>query len=311
MQFPYSQAPATRSNGATPLIPCLKHLYLGGNVIKTKLVLAAAVLFFSSTLAFAQDGFFSSWFNRVDKTQSEQPHWITPVATTTPRLEEEVRYDQDWLQHVDGYTWNNYDGAKGLELIPWYKIELILQAPPYYNYSHDPSQTNGSGDLAFLVKYRILSGNEQHGNYILTAFLGWSIPTGTYSNGQVTGANSATITPTLAYGKGYRNFDVQGTFGVQIPTSNESANGRNYLWNDTLQYRVAKKLSPEIEFNTTHYQDGEHAGKTLNYITPGLLAGRFKLTKRVGMTIGGGFQIATSQFYRNNHNGIFTVRFPF
>ena len=35
------------------------------------------------------------------------------------------------------------------------------------------------------------------------------------------------------------------------------------------------------------------------------------LTTRRGMTIGGGFQIATSQFYRNNHNGIFTVRFPF
>jgi hypothetical protein len=29
------------------------------------------------------------------------------------------------------------------------------------------------------------------------------------------------------------------------------------------------------------------------------------------MSVGGGFQIATSQFYRNNHNGILTVRFPF
>jgi hypothetical protein len=29
------------------------------------------------------------------------------------------------------------------------------------------------------------------------------------------------------------------------------------------------------------------------------------------MSIGGGFQIATTQFHRNNHNGIFTVRFPF
>jgi hypothetical protein len=29
------------------------------------------------------------------------------------------------------------------------------------------------------------------------------------------------------------------------------------------------------------------------------------------MSIGGGFQIATTQFYRNNHNGIFTVRIPF
>ena len=127
----------------------------------------------------------------------------------------------------------------------------------------------------------------------------------------VTGANSATITPTVAYGKGFGNFDEQGTFGVQIPTTNEPANGRNFVWNNTLQYRVMKKIWPEVEFNTTHYQDGEHAGKTLNYITPGFVLGRFKLTRRVGMSIGGGFQIATSTFYRNNHNGIFSVRFPF
>jgi hypothetical protein len=29
------------------------------------------------------------------------------------------------------------------------------------------------------------------------------------------------------------------------------------------------------------------------------------------MSAGGGFQITTSKFYRNNHNGIFTIRFPF
>jgi hypothetical protein len=74
---------------------------------------------------------------------------------------------------------------------------------------------------------------------------------------------------------------------------------------------VVKKLWPEIEFNATHFQDGEHAGKTLNDITPGIVVGRFRLTKRVGVSIGGGFQIETTQFYRNNHNGIFTVRFPF
>jgi hypothetical protein len=125
------------------------------------------------------------------------------------------------------------------------------------------------------------------------------------------GANSATITPTIAYGKGFGNFDAQGIFGVQIPTNNELANGRNYVWNNTLQYRVVKKIWPEIEFNTTHYQDGEHAGKTLNYITPGIVAGRFKLMKRVSMSIGGGLQITTTQFYRNNYNGILTVRFPF
>ena len=277
---------------------------------KAKMVLAA-VLFFSSTLAFGQDGYFSNWFHRVDKIQSEQPHWITPVSTTTPRLEEEVRYDQVWLQHADHYTWDEYDGAKGVELIPIYRVEVILQAPPYYNYNGDPSETNGTGDLQFLVKFRILSKNEQHGNYILTAFFGWSVPTGSYQNGVVTGTNSGTVTPTIAYGKGWGNFDVQGTFGVQFPTNDELANGENYVWNNTLQYRVMKKIWPEIEFNTTHYKDGEHAGDTLNYISPGFVLGRFKLAKRVGLSVGGNFQIATTHFHRNNHDGTFSIRFPF
>jgi len=29
------------------------------------------------------------------------------------------------------------------------------------------------------------------------------------------------------------------------------------------------------------------------------------------VTVGGGMQIATTHFHRNNHNGIFSVRFPF
>src|SRR5437868_1884320 len=37
--------------------------------------------------------FFDHWFQRVSKTQAEQPHWITPLVTVTPRLEEEYRFD--------------------------------------------------------------------------------------------------------------------------------------------------------------------------------------------------------------------------
>jgi len=294
-------------------MPILKVLSLSACLLATSNLLAQSPAPPDTQAAgqSACSGYFSCWFNRVDKTQSEQPHWITPVATTTPRLEEEVRYDQNWQQHTDGFTWDNYDGAKGLELIPWYKTELIIQAPPYYDYHRDPSETNGFGDVQFLLKYRLRSRNEKHGNYILTAFLGASIPTGSYQNGVVTGANSATITPTIAYGKGYHDLDVQGTFGVQVPLSHESANGTNLVWNNTLQYHLLKKIWPEVEFNTTHYHDGEHAGKTLNYVTPGFVLGRFKLSRRVGMSVGGGFQIATTTFYRNNHNGIFTVRFPF
>ena len=39
----------------------------------------------------AQDeGYWRNWFKRTEKTRAEQPHWLTPLATTTPRLEEGV-----------------------------------------------------------------------------------------------------------------------------------------------------------------------------------------------------------------------------
>jgi hypothetical protein len=128
-------------------------------------------------LSHAQDGYFANWFARVDKTKDEQPHWITPLATTTPRLEEEYRYDQLWQVNSKGIITDNFDGGKGLELIPFEKVEVIFNVPPYLAHN-DPTVHDGFGDAAFLVKYRLLSANEKHSNYILTAFLGWNLPTG-------------------------------------------------------------------------------------------------------------------------------------
>ena len=260
----------------------------------------------SFTAAFAQDGYFSGWFDRVNRTQAEQPHWITPLATTTPRLEEEVRYDQLWQVNAKGVTTDNYDGGKGLELIPFRDVEVIFNAPPYLQHNN-PAVRDGFGDVSFLVKYRMLSANEEHGDYILTAFLGWSLPTGSYSNG----ALHAVITPTLAYGKGFRNFDVQGTFGVGLPVADVNLVGRNYAWNNTFQYRLFRKFWPEVELNSTFFQDGKNDGQRQNFVTPGLILGRFHLWKRLGLTCGGGYQIATTKFHTSNHNAILSVRFPF
>ena len=187
----------------------------------TGLFLVAVVLCLSSKLTCAQGGYFTDWFNRVDKTQAEQPHWITPLATTTPRLEEEFRYNQFWQENAKGVTTNNYDGGKGLELIPFEKVEVIFNLPPYIDHNN-PTVKNGWGDVAFLVKYRLLSANEEHGSYILTAFLGWSLPTGSSTNG----ALHAVITPTIAYGKGLGQFDAQGTFGVGLPVADTNLVGR-------------------------------------------------------------------------------------
>lgn len=168
-------------------------------IVKTVLVCLAFSLLCASSLQ-AQNpigDYFANWFDRVDKTQAEQPHWITPVATTTPRLEEEFRYDIFWQTNNAGITSENYGGGKGVELIPTRHIEVILVAPPAYIVHNNPAVKDGFGDWGFLIKYRILSGNEEHGNYILTAFFQSTLPTGQYKNG----ATDAVITPTIAYGK--------------------------------------------------------------------------------------------------------------
>jgi hypothetical protein len=254
----------------------------------------------------AQDGYFEDWFQRVDKTQAEQPHWITPLATTTPRLEEEFRYDQLWQANNKGVTTDNYDGGKGLELIPFNKVEVIFNVPPYLDHNSATAK-NGFGDLAFLVKYRLLSGNEEHGKYILSAFLGWSLPTGQFSNG----ARHAIITPTIAYGKGLGHFDAQGTFGIGLPVADTNLTGRTYAWNNAFQYHALRKLWPEVELNTTFFQDGPRDGEKQNFVTPGLIIGRIHLTHRLGLTFGGGYQIATTHFHTSNHNAILSVRLPF
>jgi hypothetical protein len=266
----------------------------------------AAAMCLTTGVAFAQDTFFSDWFGMVAATQAEQPHWITPVATTTPRLEQEFRYDIQWQTHNSGITTDNYGVSKGLEIIPARNVEIILAVPPYIVNNPD-SPHDGFGDWQFLVKYRIAAGNEEHGNYILSAFFQTSFPTGQNQEG----ATNTIITPTIAYGKGYKNFDVQGTLGGSLPTGNVAAIGHNLAWNNTFQYRVFKKIWPETEVNFTHYYEGEHDGKTLVYLTPGLVIGRFPIKDRLAFTVGGGFEIAATSFHPTNHIPILSIRFPF
>jgi hypothetical protein len=62
----------------------------------------------------------------VSKAQAEQPHWMTPLVTVTPRLEQEYRYDQSIESMPGGNTLTSYGGGKGLELIPAENVEVII-----------------------------------------------------------------------------------------------------------------------------------------------------------------------------------------
>lgn len=273
-----------------------------------KLPLSAAsllVLFFAVSPLHAQTDFLSSWQQRASRTQAEQPHWVTPLVTVTPRLEQELRTDfLRQIQPKETVTWN-YDGGKGLELIPTRHIELLFNTPPYLDHNAPPAR-DGFGDVSFLSKYRFFARNEQHGNAILTGFLGGSIPTGSYSNG----VPNATVSPSLAGGKGFGPIDVQSTLGAQIPVASGDKLGRPITWNTAVQYRVNPHWWPEVEANATYFKGGPNDGRVQNFLMPGIL-GRFPLHNRLGLTMGAGFQIATSQFHTYNHGLVISARLPF
>ncbi len=254
----------------------------------------------------AQTSWTSRWLTNVTKTQSQQPHWITPLVLVTPRLEQEFRADFVRQLLPDGRNSWNFDNGKGLELIPQSHIELLFNLPPYLHHSQSNAR-DGLGDVSFVMKYRILTANEQKGNYILTAFFGGNIPTGTYKNGSI----SSTLTPTLAGGKGWGRFDVESTLGGVLPVDSVQKVGRTIVWNAVAQDHVGKFLWPELEANSSFFKGGANDGKKQVFLTPGVVFGRFRLHNRVGLTLGAGMQIAASHFHPYNHAMIFTARVPF
>lgn len=267
--------------------------------------LAAISLMACATVA-AQDSPLNTWFQRSDRAKAGQPHWITPLITVTPRLEQEFRSDFLIQQMATGNDLINFDGGKGLELIPTEHVELLLNLPPYLQHNN-PRLHDGFGDVSFVGKYRLLAGPEEYGNYILTVFLGAAIPTGSYSNG----ARAGVITPTIAAGKGWGNFDFQSTLGVALPTSRVNTIGHAITFNTAFQYHLLEKLWPEVEINSTFWKDGTQDSKKQGFITPGLILGRFTLHRRLSLTCGAGFQTAVTHYHNYNHALVFTVRFPF
>jgi hypothetical protein len=224
----------------------------------------------------------------------------------TPRLEQEFRVDFVRQLLPDNRQNWNYDNGKGLELIPQSHIEVLINAPPYLQHSA-PATPDGPGDVSFLMKYRIVGANEQHGNYILTAFFGGTVPTGTYKNG----ALSSTVLPTLAGGKGWGRLDLESTLGGTLPVDSTQKIGRTIVWNTVAQEHVGRFLWPEFEINSSFIKGGSNDGKKQTFLAPGLVAGRFPIHNRVGLTLGGGMQIAATHYHAYDHALLFTVRIPF
>ena len=258
------------------------------------------------------DGFLENYFRMVEATQDGQPHWISPLVTTTPRLNERFRYDVAWQSRPDDVDLANYGSGKGLELILLDRVAVTFGIPSYLVRDAPAGTRKGWADETFLVKYRFLSANEENGNYALSAFFGVSVPTGT---GPFT-TDEVVYTPTLAWGQGWgtrtEGFDIQTTLAVSVPSGGRERLGIPVVWNIAFQGHVlSDKFWPEFEMSLTRWTDGPSDGKWQAIATVGFVAGRFPIAGRLRLDLGVGYQFAVSAFRTYDHAWLATARLPF
>jgi hypothetical protein len=253
-----------------------------------------------------QEDWVHSWMRKVDEARASQPHFVSPLVTTHVMLVEQYRYDMSWQQDSPGGTeTSNYGASRGLEIIPTTRFEVGVFPPGYL--AHQSQTPDGFGDLSWQMKFRAFSATEGKGDYFVGFFLGGSFPTGTPPNG----LGRTVLSPTFAAAKGLGPWDVQSTMGANLPASGTNLLGRAIVFNTAVDYRIKGKIWPMLEQNSIFWSGGSLDGKKEVFLTPGLVVGSCPLAERLHLSVGGGIQIAVTQFHQYNRRAILSVRFPF
>lgn len=270
---------------------------------------AGAALLLCASIAVAQDSYVQRFRSHNTSMVALQPSWITPLVEPDPRLVQYARLSFSNQYTAAGTQTTSYLNGRGFGVIGGNRYEFDFVPPSYIQ--HNSTALDGFGDASALVKYRIVSGNADHGNYIVTGMLSRSFTTGSYSNGAVTD----TFTPTVAGGFGInRHLQVESTLGGLLPTGKIATQGRSIAWNALIQTHATKHFWGELENNATFYHRGVHDGKMQNFITPAafcvLRQPNWKSTHPF-FIFDAGMQIASSRFHTCNHNLISEMRVIF
>jgi hypothetical protein len=243
------------------------------------------------------DSLLDYWTQSADEARAGQPGWSSPIATTTALLEQRLRFDVEREHSGNGTDTTELDGGRGLDLIVSPTNEIQIALPPYEFRSAIPGAraVAGFADWNFIrLEQRLAASPEGQDDYVVTAWLQVGAPTGIAA----LTSHAWSLQPTLGFGKGWGDFDIQGTVAAVLPTSNATALGQQIQSNTTLQYHFGGIFWPEIEANWTYYPDGPRAGLNQLFLTPGLAVGRFTLNQLLKLTLGIGYQFAVSPDYR-------------
>jgi hypothetical protein len=265
----------------------------------------------------SDDNFFSRWRQTVIEARASQPNWSSPLVTTSVPLQNRLRFDTDWMHSGNGTRTVLLDDTRGLALIVGETTEIQIAAPSDVRRrsQNGKSGINEFGDWPFFrLKERLASSPQEQENYVLSAFFQVEAPTGNQSL-----SNKAwTYLPSLGFGKGWEDFDIQGVITASLPAANAAKLGHPLQTNIAFQYRIWTFFTPEVETNWTYFPDGQRAGLHQLFLTAGIVIGRFPLTEHLRFTVGAGYEFAVAPPYRPqplapafDHSWVASTRFNF
>ena len=271
-------------------------------------LLGAAALGAPVPPAHAQDSAWDRLHDRNTAMAALQPRWMAPLIQSDSRLAQGLRLSVS-QSTAPGAATISYGNNHGISLIAGTRFQFDFNPPAFFR-NHSPTLPDGWGNASTQVKFRLASGDADHGNFALTAMLEHGFAPGAQQNLLLTSYNL----PKLAAGKAFGRFDLQSTLDGLLPTAKIAQQGRAIDWNLTGQLRATSHAWLDVENNATFLIGGPDGGRTQNFLTPAA----FFVVKRKSWgpkhsiaVFDGGMQIATSRFRLDNHNLITEMRILF
>ena len=268
----------------------------------------AQVVLTSKELVGTLRPYYDSFRTHNANMSAVQPSWMGPLVQSDARLGQAIRFSVSDAA-LPGEQTLDYGNNHGISLIADRRFELDLDPPSFFR-NHSSTHKDGFGNAATELKWRISSGNAEHGNYAVSAIIYYAFAPRAYQNQMLT----SFYAPALAAGHGFGRFAVMSKLGGILPTGKIAQQGRGIEWDVTAQVHSTVCTWFEVEDNSLFNYAGPFDGKTQNFLTP---AAFYMIPRRewkpghATVVIGGGMQIATSSFHFCNHNLISELRFVF
>lgn len=256
----------------------------------------------------AQDSFYERMRSNNVQMKQVQPTWMGPLIQSDSRLGQGLKVSVSNSKFPPAQP-TIYGNNKGVSVIVDRRFQLDFDPPSFFR-NHSSSMKDGFGNAGTQVKWRLKSGNAEHGNFALTAIMYHGFEPRAYQNQML----SSYYVTSIAAGKGVGRLALLTTVGGFLPTAKIAAQGRAVEWNLTAQAHATEHLWFDVENNASFFHAGPDDGKVQNLMTPAafyMVRRRDWKPEHAALVFDCGMQIATTSYHILNHNLVTEMRIMF